>query len=129
MEIDQAQEIVKLLANGVDPNTGEVFADDSPYNSPEVVCALFTVLNHIKQPNKSSAAESRPPNAGRPWRDELRQEVAKLFRQGKSIAELAQHFGRTRGAIKSETFAKRHLFAPSVVRKCSFTIEYAAFAA
>ena len=28
-----------------------------------------------------------------------------------------------------ETFAKSHLFAPSVVRKCSFTIEYAAFAA
>ena len=28
-----------------------------------------------------------------------------------------------------ETVAKRHLFAPSVVRKCSFTIEYAAFAA
>ena len=28
-----------------------------------------------------------------------------------------------------ETFAKRHLFVPSVVRKCSFTIEYAAFAA
>ena len=102
MEIDQAQEIVKLLANGIDPTTGEVFADDSPYNSPEVVRALFIVLNHVKQPSKSSAAESRPANAGRPWTEELRQEVAELFRQGKSIAELAQHFGRTRGAISSE---------------------------
>ena len=102
MEIDQAQEIVKLLADGIDPNTGEIFADDSPYNSPDVIRALFTVLNHVKQPSKSSAAESRPANAGRPWSEELRQEVAKLFRQGKSIAELAQHFGRTRGAISSE---------------------------
>ena len=33
------------------------------------------------------------------------------------------------GKRQVETFAKRHLFAPSVVRKCSFTIEYAAFAA
>ena len=102
MEIDRAQEIVKLLANGIDPTTDEVFADDSPYNSPEVVRALFTVLNHVKQPSKSSAAESRPANAGRPWTEELKQEVAELFRQGKSVAELAQHFGRTRGAISSE---------------------------
>ena len=27
------------------------------------------------------------------------------------------------GKEQNETFAKRHLFAPSVVRKCSFTIE------
>ena len=102
MEIDRAQEIVRLLANGIDPTTGENFADDSPYNSPDIVRALFTVLNHVKHPSKSSAAESRPTNAGRPWTEQLRQEVAELFRQGKSIAELAQHFGRTRGAIKSE---------------------------
>ena len=102
MQIDQAQKIVKLLANGVDPTTGEIFADNSPYNSPDIVRALFTVLNHVKQPSKSSAAESRPANAGRPWTEQLKQEVAELFRQGKSIAELAQHFGRTRGAIKSE---------------------------
>ena len=25
--------------------------------------------------------------------------------------------------VQTETFAKRHLFVPSVVRKCSFTIE------
>ena len=102
MEIDQAQEIVKLLANGIDPTTGEIFANDSPYNSPEVVRALFTVLNHVKQPSKSSAAESRPTNAGRPWTEELKHEVAGLFNQGKSIAELAQHFGRSKGAISSE---------------------------
>ena len=102
MEIDQAQEIVKLLADGIDPNTGEIFADDSPYNSPDVIRALFTVLNHVKQPSKSSAAESRPTNAGRPWSEELRQEVAELFRQGKSVAELAQHCGRSKGSIRSE---------------------------
>ena len=102
MEIDQAQEIVKLLANGIDPTTGEIFANDSPYNSPEVVRALFTVLNHVKQPSKSPAAESRPTNAGRPWTEELKHEVAELFNQGKSIAELAQHFGRSKGAISSE---------------------------
>ena len=32
-------------------------------------------------------------------------------------------FGVATGFGLNETFAKRHLFAPSVVRKCSFTIE------
>ena len=30
-----------------DPTTGEVFADDSPYNHPMVARAHFTVLNHV----------------------------------------------------------------------------------
>jgi hypothetical protein len=55
VEIEKAKEIVKLLANGTDSTTGEVFADDSYYNHPMVIRALFTVLNHVRiQKNKTN---------------------------------------------------------------------------
>jgi hypothetical protein len=113
VEVEEAKKIVTLLANGTDPTTGEVFADDSPYNHPMVIRALFTVLNHVRIPNKQNKlsveekqaqnlASGKPRNAGLAWTEELKQEVAALFRQGKSVNELAQHFGRTEGAIASE---------------------------
>ncbi len=113
MEIEKAKEIVGLLANGADPATGEVFADDSPYNHPMVIRALFTVLNHVRIPKKQNKlsveekqeqniASGKPRNAGLAWTEELKQDVVALFRQGKSANELAQHFERTEGAIVSE---------------------------
>ena len=41
MDISEARAIIKTLAKGVDPFTGEVFAEDSPYNHPQVIRALF----------------------------------------------------------------------------------------
>src|SRR6185503_14164619 len=41
MEQAQALAIVRSLANGVDPETGEVFASDSAYQRPQVVRALY----------------------------------------------------------------------------------------
>lgn len=113
MEIEKAKEIVTLLANGSDPTTGEVFVDDSPYNHPMVIRALFTVLNHVRVPRKQNKlsveekqsqnlATGKPRNAGLAWTEELKQEVAALFRQGKSVNELAQYFERSEGAIVSE---------------------------
>ena len=113
MEIEKAKEIVRLLANGTDPNTGEIFDEDSPYNHPLVIRALFTVLDHVKAPKKQNKlsidekqaqniASGKPRNAGLAWAEELKQEVATLFKEGQSIEELAQYFERTKGAILSE---------------------------
>jgi hypothetical protein len=105
--------MVTLLANGVDPITGEVFADDSPYNHPMIIRALFSVLDQVKNPKKQNKlsveerqaqnlASGKPRNAGLAWTEELKQEVAALFTQGKSVNELARYFERTEGAIVSE---------------------------
>jgi hypothetical protein len=113
VDVEKAKEIVTLLANGTDPTTGEVLADDSPYNHPTVIRALFTVLDHIRIPKKQSKlsveekqaqnlASGKPKNAGLPWTEDLQQEVVALFRQGKTVNELALHFERTEGAIVSE---------------------------
>lgn len=112
MEIREAQSIVKNLAEGVDPNTGEVFAPDSPYNEPRIIRALFTVHDFVRQARKPrmSADEKRqenldlgrPRNYGMPWTDDARSQVAKGFEDGKTIEELATTHERTQGAIRAE---------------------------
>ena len=113
MEIEKAKEIVSSLAKGIDPVTGEVFPDDSPYNHPSVIRALFILLGNVgisKKQNKLSVGEKqaqnvatgKPRNAGLPWTDELRQKVATMFHEGTSIPELARSFERTEGSIQSE---------------------------
>ncbi|EGU61756.1 hypothetical protein VINI7043_21551 [Vibrio nigripulchritudo ATCC 27043] len=39
--MDRHLEIVEALANGINPQTGEVLPSESPYNSPDVIRALF----------------------------------------------------------------------------------------
>ena len=113
MEIDKAKEIVSLLAYGIDPTTGEVLPNDSPYNHPSVIRALFSVLGSVGVPKKQikqsmeerqaqNVASGRPRNAGLPWTEELKEEVAIMFKNGTSIDELAEYFGRTSGAILSQ---------------------------
>lgn len=113
MELERAKEIVTLLANGTDPVTGEVFAEDSPYNHPTVIRALYTVLNNLNSPKKQgklsieekqaqNLASGKPRNSGLPWSDDLKAKVASLFQAGKPVKELAQHFERTEGAILAE---------------------------
>lgn len=112
MEIREAQSIVKNLAEGVDPNTGEVFAPDSPYNEPRIIRALFTVHDFVRQARKPRMSVDekrqenldlgRPGNYGLPWTDDARSRVAKGFEDGKAIEELAATHERTQGAIRAE---------------------------
>jgi len=41
MESQRAKEIIQLLADGVNPITGEEFPPDSPYNNPEIIRAFL----------------------------------------------------------------------------------------
>ncbi len=42
--------VIEALANGIDPLTGEALPEESPYNSPEIIRALFATLDFIKHP-------------------------------------------------------------------------------
>lgn len=45
--------------------------------------------------------EIHPENAGRPWTDELDQQLCSLFDRGASVKEMCAFFKRSRGAIAS----------------------------
>ena len=47
MDINRAKEILSVLAEGIDPTTGEILSDDSVYNKGDIVRALYTVLNYL----------------------------------------------------------------------------------
>lgn len=109
MELSEARTIVKTLAEGIDPTTGEVFAPDSPYNHPRVIRALFTVHAHVPRPKLSPDERrrlnlelGRPTNAGLPWSENDRSRVATGFGDGETLEELAAALGRSRTAIYAE---------------------------
>ena len=99
MDIIRAREIVRSLAEGVDPSTGEVLSGESVYNKPDVIRALYTILEATAPKPVQPMDPYR--NAGKPWTeledDKLREEfVGKV-----KISDIAKEHGRTYGAIES----------------------------
>ncbi|GEL78739.1 hypothetical protein [Tenuibacillus multivorans] len=102
MDTDKAIEIVNLLANGVDPETGEVFPNNSPYQHPEVIRSLFLAIKALEKMDKSEKRQKRlPRNAGKSWTEEEEYLLVKAFDEGKSINELSEVHKRTKGSIRS----------------------------
>ncbi len=113
MDIESSVKVLETLANGIDPITWEVFPPDSPYNNPDVIRALFNCVQHIKSPPKKAKKSFKekqednlkkglPKNAGMPWTDELKAELASDFQSGLSPSELKIKYERTKGSIVSE---------------------------
>jgi hypothetical protein len=103
MEEARAHTILSALANGVNPLTGELFAVDSPYQSPDVIRALYCAVRALEA---ASRRRIRGPgaasnNAGKPWTEEEDRQLLSAFDAGRPLAELAQAHGRTRGGIQA----------------------------
>jgi hypothetical protein len=103
MDETQALSIVAALADGVNPLTGEVFAPDSPYQSAQIVRALYCVLNALQGKSKDAPRrrEGLPRNAGKPWTPEEDKTLLAGFDGGKSIADLAHQHERTTAGISA----------------------------
>ena len=97
-DIEYAKKILSVLADGINPITGELLPDTDSSNQPEVIRALHTVLNSID--NVSSAQKkARPENAGKPWSQEEDDALRDEYRQGMKASEIAKIHIRSRGAI------------------------------
>jgi hypothetical protein len=99
----EAQQIIEVLAGGVDPSTGEVLPDDSPLSSPHVIRALFIAAKALEVMAAKSArpAAAVPGNAGKSWTDDEDQRLVAGFDAGTPVAALARTHERTTGAINS----------------------------
>jgi len=105
MEHDTALGILKALADGIDPSTGERFAAGSPYQNPDTIRALCYAVQTLESPahtrNRSEPQKNQPENAGRPWSDEEEALLGKAFESGKTVLDLAQEHKRSRIAIEA----------------------------
>jgi hypothetical protein len=105
MERDTALGILKALADGVDPTTGEPFSASSPYQDPDTVRALCYAVQVLENPartgGRGAPQKSQPENAGRPWSDEEEARLGKAFESGRTVLDLAQEHKRSRIAIEA----------------------------
>ena len=112
-------DIIKSLAKGNNPITGELISDDNILSDPVIIRALFAASeamspgNQIPSSNlisekmskeEQNIQEGRPKNHGLPWASELKEELINNFKNGSSIEELTSYFERTTGSINGVLF-------------------------
>jgi hypothetical protein len=104
MDDIKALTIVSALANGVNPQTGEVFDVESPYQSADVIRALYIAVRALETTTRTKLRPSRnrlPSNAGKPWTENEDLELLEKFDEGVSVAELARAHDRTPAGIQA----------------------------
>jgi hypothetical protein len=116
MERDKALGILKALADGIDPSTGEQFPAGSPYQDSDTVRALYYAVHALENPvrtgERSATNKNQPENAGRPWSDEEETQLGKAFESGKTVLDLAQEHKRSRIAIEARLVKLGKISAP-----------------
>ena len=68
MEIGEALRIMRALADGVNPETGEVLTADAVYQYPPVVRAFHRAVLALEYVEERERSKKTPPaNAGKSW--------------------------------------------------------------
>jgi len=122
MEAAKTIEILKALAEGIDPGTGEHYPAGSPYQHPDTVRALFAAIHGLENaaprpaktdaPRPDKSDRPAPENAGRPWSQEEDSRLGQAYDSGKSVEELAQVHKRSKWAIESRLARMGKIPAP-----------------
>jgi hypothetical protein len=103
MDNPTAIQLIRSLANGTDPITGEIISDTSSLNDPKLIRAFFLAvdaLEYVEKKGKTQKQEmSKYTNAGKPWTSEEDNLLIQAFEKGVAVKEIVQRHGRTRGAL------------------------------
>ena len=101
MQIDAALPIVRALADGVNPVTGEAYPDHSPYAEPRTLRALYSAVDLMtKEIEREKRRERLPANFGKPWTAEEDQAAISEFDSGITLPEMARRHLRTQSSIR-----------------------------
>ena len=97
MGTEDAIKIMRALANGQNPENGEVLKAGDPCLSAESVKALNKALSALIQ--QEQWEKNRPPNAFRTWTRSEDTQVCDELRKGIALDEMAELHHRTVPAI------------------------------
>jgi hypothetical protein len=100
MEIREALTIVRMLADGVHPETGEILQADCLYNHPQAVRALHRAAGTLEfQDERERSKKFLPSNAGKPWSNQEDTQICDELRRGMTFEQIAQIHNRTNGSV------------------------------
>jgi len=101
MQLQSALPIVRALADGVNPLTGEAFSDDNPYAEPRTLRALFSAVELMeREVEREKRRERLPANFGKPWTEGEDHALASEFDAGLAMNEIARKHARTQSSIR-----------------------------
>ncbi len=102
MEKSKAIDILKLLADGMHPVTGEQLDKEHVINEPDVIRALNTAVEAlVSEEKKVMRQRNLPERVGKPWSEQEDKALIKAFDSGISLNDLVDKHQRTRGAIRT----------------------------
>ncbi|MDJ0986141.1 MAG: hypothetical protein QNJ26_11400 [Desulfobacterales bacterium] len=102
MQKSKAIDIIKLLADGVHPMTGEQLDKNHVINEPDVIRALnLAVEALVSEDEKIRRQSNLPKRVGKPWSEQEDKALIKAFDSGISLSDLVDKHQRTRGAIRT----------------------------
>ena len=100
MEIQEALEVIRRLADGSHLENGETLVGDSIYKHPRAVRALNQAVLALEfQQQRERSRRSLPVNAGKPWSSEEDARICDELRHGTNFQEIARIHNRTAGSI------------------------------
>jgi hypothetical protein len=101
MQIDTALPIVRALADGINPITGETYPEHSPYAEPRTLRALYSAVDLMqKEIEREKRRERLPANFGKPWTSEEDQAAMLEYDSGMPMVEMARRHLRTQSSIR-----------------------------
>lgn len=114
MELHEALEIVRRLANGLHPETGAAVENTSVIRHPQAIRALNRAIAALEfQQQRERARNSLPANAGKPWTNPEDALVCDELRRGINFQEIARTHGRTVGSIVARLIRLGKISAPA----------------
>jgi len=120
MEIEEAIQVIRALANGQNPETKENLEETSICRQPLAVKALNRALASLVA--QQERERKRPTNAGKSWSPAEDEQICKELRKGTDFHEIAKIHNRSIAAIlarlvklgKIAPSKSGHLFPPKV---------------
>lgn len=100
MELSTAKQILSLLADGIDPETGEILPEDSVYNQPEVIRALHFALDCLSK-QKRRKNNTSYVNQGKVWTAAEEAKLTRMFQSGETNAQIQMELQRSESAVSA----------------------------
>ena len=99
MNLSEAIQYLSVLADGIDPLTGEQLPGDHICNRADTVRALYTLLAEARYMMNTTQQEGTLANAGKPWSQGDDLVLLQMFENGNSRQEMRAYLKRSDDGI------------------------------